>query len=82
MNFTPRKLIVLAIAGVVTFVFVSALLLQFLPGPRKDSDYLVAGALATAAALGVVFAAILADEDARKIFFKSQGGDGGGNPKA
>lgn len=77
MNFTPRKVILLAVSGLVTFVFVSALLLQFLPGPRKDSDYMVAGAVATAAALGVVFAAILSDEHARKLFFKSEkDGDG------
>jgi hypothetical protein len=77
MNFTPRKVILLAVSGLVTFVFVSALLLQFLPGPRKDSDYMVAGAVATAAALGVVFAAILSDEQARKLFFKSEkDGDG------
>ncbi len=77
MNFTPRKVILLAVSGLVTFVFVSALLLQFLPGPRKDSDYMVAGAVATAAALGVVFAAILSDEQARRLFFKS-GKDGEG----
>jgi hypothetical protein len=76
MHFSTRKLILLAVAGLVTFAFVSALLLQFLPGPRKDSDYLVAGAVATASALGVVFAAILSDEEARKIFFKPR--DGGG----
>jgi hypothetical protein len=77
MNFTPRKVILLAVSGLVTFVFVSALLLQFLPGPRKDSDYMVAGAVATAAALGVVFAAILSDEQARKLFFKPGKDDDG-----
>lgn len=78
MNFTPRKVILLAVSGFLTFVFVSALLLQLLPGPRKESDYLVAGAVATAAALGVVFAAILSDAQARKLFFKSRedGGEG------
>jgi len=73
MNFSPRKLIVLAIAGVLTFAFMAALMLRFLPGPRKESDYLVAGAVATAAALGVVFEAILADPEARKILFRSKG---------
>lgn len=73
MDFSPRKVLLLCVAGLVTFGFVAALLLQFLPGPRKDSDYLVAGAVATAAALGVVFAAILADPQAREIFFRGKG---------
>ncbi|BDC50038.1 hypothetical protein F183_A23540 [Bryobacterales bacterium F-183] len=73
MNFSQRKLILLTVAGLVTFAFVAALMLQFLPGPRKDSDYLVAGAVATAAALGVVFAAILSDPQAREIFFRGKG---------
>lgn len=73
MNFSQRKLILLCVAGLVSFAFVAALLLQFLPGPRKDSDYLVAGAVATAAALGVVFAAILADPKARELLFRGKG---------
>lgn len=73
MNFSQRKLILLAVAGMATFAFAAALMLRFLPGPRKDSDYLVAGAVATAAALGVVFAAILADPEAREIFFRGKG---------
>jgi hypothetical protein len=72
MNFSTRKVILLVISGLVTFAFVAALLLQFLPGPRKDSDYLVAGAVATVAALGVLFAFILSDPEARDIFFKAR----------
>lgn len=74
MDFTPRKLMLIAGAAILTFAFVAGLLLQFLPGPRKDSDFLVAGAVATAAALAVCFAAVLTDEKAREIFFKSKGG--------
>lgn len=72
MDFTPRKLMMIAGAALLTFAFVAGLLLQFLPGPRKDSDYLVAGAVATAAALAVCFAAILTDDKARETFFKDK----------
>jgi hypothetical protein len=72
MEFSQRKLMTIAVAAILTFAFVAGLLLQFLPGPRKDSDYLVAGAVATAAALAVCFAAILTDEKTREIFFKSK----------
>jgi hypothetical protein len=74
MEFSSRKLMMIAVAAMLTFAFVAGLLLQFLPGPRKDSDYLVAGALATAAALAVCFAAVLTDEKARQLFFKSRDG--------
>jgi hypothetical protein len=72
MEFTPRKLMTIAAAALATFAFVAGLLLQLLPGPRKDSDYLVAGAVATAAALAVCFAAILTDPKTREIFFKDK----------
>ena len=73
MNLSQRKVILLAVAGVVTFGFIAALMLQFLPGPRKDSDYLVAGAVATAAALGVIFAGIMSDPVARESLFGPKG---------
>ena len=73
MQFSSRKLLMIAGAALLTFLFVAGLLLQFLPGPRKDSDYLVAGAVATAAALAVCFAAVLTDEKAREIFLKKPG---------
>jgi hypothetical protein len=43
-----------------------------MPQPRKDSDYLVAGAVATLAALGVVFAALLQRGGIQDIFFKKR----------
>lgn len=72
MDFTPRKLLMIAGAAILTFAFVAGLVLQFLPGPRKDSDFMVAGAVATAAALAVCFAAVLTDEKARETIFRSR----------
>ena len=72
MDFTPRKLLMIAGAAILTFAFVAGLVLHFLPGPRKDSDFMVAGAVATAAALAVCFAAVLTDEKARETIFRSR----------
>lgn len=76
MEFSSKKLMMIAAAAILTFVFVAGLLLHFLPGPRKDSDYLVAGAVATAAALAVCFAAVFTDEKAREIFVRRRDPDG------
>lgn len=54
-----QNVIVLAISAVAVFIVIAALLVRLLPQPRKDSDYLVIGAVATLAALGVVFAVLL-----------------------
>ena len=45
MQLNRQNVIVLAIAAVSVFVVVAALLVRFLPQPRKDSDYLVIGAV-------------------------------------
>ena len=80
MEFSPRKLLLIILAALATFAFVAGLLLQFLPGPHQQSDYLVAGAVATAAALAVCFAGVLTDPKAREIFFKpGNRGDGTGS---
>lgn len=37
------------------FVVVTIVLLKLMPGPRKDSDYLVIGSIATLVSLAAVF---------------------------
>jgi len=59
MQLNRQSVIVLAISAVTVFVVIALLLVRFLPQPRKDSDYLVIGAVSTLAALGVVFVALL-----------------------
>ena len=70
MQLNRQNVIVLAGAAVLVFVVVAALLVRFLPAPRKDSDYLVIGAVSTLAALGVVFAALLERGGIQDTFFK------------
>jgi len=50
-----RKTRILALAVLVIFVTVTAILLKLIPGPRKDSDYLVIGSIATLISLAVIF---------------------------
>ena len=70
MQLNRQNVIVLAIAAVAVFVVVAALLVRFLPQPRKDSDFLVIGAVSTLAALGVVFGALLQRGGMQDTFFK------------
>lgn len=70
MQLNRQNVIVLAIAALTVFVVVAALLVRFLPQPRKDSDFLVIGAVATLAALGVVFGALLQRGGMQDTFFK------------
>ena len=70
MQLNRQNVIVLAIAAVTVFVVVAALLVRFLPQPRKDSDFLVIGAVSTLAALGVVFGALLQRSGIQDTFFK------------
>ena len=70
MQLNRQNVIVLAIAAVAVFVVVAALLVRFLPPPRKDSDFLVIGAVSTLAALGVVFGALLQRSGIQDTFFK------------
>ncbi len=70
MQLNRQNVIVLAVAALAVFVVVAALLVRFLPQPRKDSDFLVIGAVATLAALGVVFGALLQRGGMQDTFFK------------
>ena len=72
MQLSRQNVIVLAVAAVSIFVVVAALLVRFLPQPRKDSDFLVIGAVATMAALGVVFGALLHRGGIQDTFFKKR----------
>ena len=70
MQLNRQNVIVLSLAAVAVFIGVAGLLVRFLPQPRKDSDYLVIGAVATLAALGLVFGALLQRGGIQDIFFK------------
>lgn len=69
-----QKTGILGVAVLAIFVTVTAILLKLMPGPRKDSDYLVIGSVATLVSLAAVF--VLVISTARKsgklssVFFK------------
>lgn len=49
----------LAGAAVATFIVATVVLLQFIPGPHGQGDYLIIGCLATLAALLVLFVVVI-----------------------
>lgn len=50
---------ILGLAVMVIFVSVTALLMRLIPGPRKDSDFLVIGSVATLVSLGAAFVMVI-----------------------
>jgi hypothetical protein len=63
----------LALAGVCVFVIVAAIMLKVMPGPLKDSDYMVIGSVATLVALLVLFLALLSTSmKSSNIFFRKR----------
>lgn len=58
------------------FVVVTTVLLKVMPGPRKDSDYLVIGSIATLVSLAAVFVLVTTTSTRPRkfsdIFFKKR----------
>lgn len=50
-----QKTIVVVLGALLVFGAVAALILRFMPEPVEDSDYLIAGSVATLVALLVLF---------------------------
>jgi hypothetical protein len=50
---------ILGIAVMVIFVSVAAILMKLIPGPRKDSDFLVIGSVATLVSLAAAFVMLI-----------------------
>ncbi|HVZ36916.1 MAG TPA: hypothetical protein VG963_31035, partial [Polyangiaceae bacterium] len=61
------------------FVVVTTVLLKLMPGPRKDSDYLVIGSVATLISLAAVFVLVTMTTTKQgkfsDIFFKKRSKD-------
>jgi hypothetical protein len=59
--------------AVCVFVVVAALMLQFMPAPLKESDYMVIGSVATLLALGAVFLVLVSTTmKSTDVFFKKR----------
>jgi hypothetical protein len=68
----PRPL-VLVVGTAALFAVTAAIMLRFMPGPLKDSDYLVVGSVSTLVALGALFVALISTTmKSSDVFFKKR----------
>jgi hypothetical protein len=67
---------ILGLAVMAIFLVVTTILLKLMPGPRKDSDYLVIGSIATLVSLAAVFVLVTTTSTRQgkfsDIFFKKR----------
>jgi len=65
--------LLLALGGACVFGVVAAIMIKLMPGPLKDSDYLVIGSVATVVSLLVLFVVIvLTKYRTSDLFFKKR----------
>jgi len=65
--------ILLIVVGLCVFGVSAAVMVQFMPSPLKDTDYLVIGSVATLAALLVMFLTLMATRlKSPDVFFKKR----------
>ncbi|HSP69241.1 MAG TPA: hypothetical protein VLN48_16050 [Bryobacteraceae bacterium] len=65
--------ILLVLSGLCVFGVSAAVMVQFMPAPLKDTDYLVIGSVAALAALLVMFLTLMATRlKSRDLFFKKR----------
>lgn len=68
-----KNSLVLGAATLIVFAVSALLIIKVMPGPLKDSDYLVVGSVATLAALLVLFGVLISTSmKARDVFFKKR----------
>jgi hypothetical protein len=66
-----RRGLILGLGAACVFVVVAAILLRLMPGPLRESDYLVIGSVATLVSLLVLFLALVSTTlKSSNIFFK------------
>ena len=66
------RTLALVLGVVMVFAAVAAILLKLMPGPLKDSDYLVAGSVATLVAVLALFFGLVTTSQSRDAFFKKR----------
>ncbi len=62
----------LGLAAVCVFAIVAVVMLNLMPAPLKDSDYMVVGTVATVVSLLVLFLAVISTVKSRNVFFKKR----------
>jgi hypothetical protein len=68
-----RRGFMLALAVALVFAAVAGLMVRVMPAPRKDSDYLVIGSVATLVALLVLFLVLISTTmKSSNLFFKKR----------
>ena len=65
-----QRALTLALAVICIFVIASAAMIKLMPGPLKDSDYMVIGSVATLLALFVAFLVLVSTSKSANVFFK------------
>jgi hypothetical protein len=68
-----QRILVLVLAGLCVFAVVAAIMLAVMPGPLKESDFLVIGSVATLVALLVLFLVLISTTmKSSNLFFKKR----------
>jgi hypothetical protein len=62
--------IILALAALCIFVVVAMIMLKFMPGPLKESDYMVIGSVSTLVSLLLLFLVWVLTAMKANVFFK------------
>ena len=66
-----RRGLLLGLAAACVFAVTAAVMVKLMPGPLRDSDYLVIGCVATLLALLALFGALVSTSmKSRDVFFK------------
>ena len=68
-----RRTLILALVAMASFGGAAFLMIQLMPQPMKNSDYLVVGSVGTLVALLVLFLAVVSTSKGTKdVFFKKR----------
>jgi hypothetical protein len=62
----------LGLAAVCVFAVVALAMVNVMPSPLKESDYMVIGTVATLVSLLVLFMVVISTSKSRNVFFKKR----------
>ena len=66
-----QRIVILVLGVICVFAVVAAIMIRLMPGPMKDSDYLVVGSVATLVALLALFFGLVSTSmKVSDVFFK------------